>query len=323
MKRIILLVLAGLLVLGFMSEPGFAWAPATHIYITRKLDRRFGLINFQKMYGGIAPDIFSYVYRVPGRKYFEDAMHNDFMGVLTAADQNNLKAFALGFIGHNEVWGADYIALHEPDYIGKKADQLITKILEQNPDQFSKELKSALNALTALDYEHAHDLCCIAIEYSVDLLIKRKEDPQVGARLILATTLRDPNIPFLLARVYVRDQEESKTVINGETEFRKTMSAYGNDLMQDEKTAIKAVAVLIADIAPEALCINLPDKDKLVTFGIELIGEAMNVCQPDYSQLLSTTIETVKKKINADNFGADEDTPDTMEPDTMGLGTVE
>ena len=307
MKKIILLTLAGLLAVGFMSDPGFAWAPATHLYLTRKLDRRFGPMDFQKMYGGIAPDIFSYVYRVPGRKYFEDAMHNDFMGVLTTADRKELKSFAIGFISHNEVWGADYIANHEPDYIGKKADQLITKILEQNPDQFSRELKGTLQALIALDYEHAHDLCCIAVEYSVDLLIKRKEDPEIGARLILAANLRDGDIPSLLATVYGRDQEESKTVINGEAQFRKIMLAYGNDLMQDEKSAIKSVAGMIADIAPQALCINLPDKSKLVPLGIELIGGAMNICRSDYSQLLSTTVETLKKKINMGNFGSDDD----------------
>lgn len=325
MKRIILLALAGLLVLSFMSVPGFAWGPATHTYITRKLDRRFGPMNFQKLYGGIAPDIFSYVYRVPNRKYFEESMHNEFMGVLSEADQNNLKSFALGFIGHNEVWGADYIALHEPDYVGKKADQVISNILEQNPDQFSTELKDTLRALIALDYVHAHDLCRIAVEYSVDLLIKRNEDPQVGAKIILATRLRDPNIPYLLARVYGRDQEESKTAIDGEAEFRKMMSAYGNDLMQDEKSSIKSVAGLIADIAPQALCINLPDRDKMVTLGIELIGASMNVCRPDYSKLLSTTIETVKDKINAANFGTDEGSmePDSVEPGSAELNTAQ
>ncbi|MEW5803529.1 MAG: hypothetical protein AB1847_15660 [bacterium] len=306
MKRIILFALAGLVVLSFMTDSGFAWGPATHIYITRRLDRRLGAMNFQKIYGGIAPDIFSYIYRVPSRKYLETQMHTEVMGLLAAADKKELKAFALGFMGHNEVWGADYIARHEPDYIGRKSDQLIARI-QQNPTQFSEELRNTMDALFEIEGEYMHGLCCIAVEYSVDLLIKRNEDPEIGARIILATTLRDPNIPSLLTSVYGRNQEEIQTILSSEMEFRKAMLAYGNNLLLDERSAVKAVAGMIAEIAPDAICIDLPNQDKLTSMGIELLNAALVICRSDYSQYVSIAIETVKRKINTGYLNTDLD----------------
>ncbi|MCL6582077.1 MAG: hypothetical protein K6U11_00420 [bacterium] len=314
MKKFIFTILALLMILSFPIDHGLAWGPATHTYIVRKLDKRPGLVNAQKMYGSIAPDIFSYIYRVPDRKFLNQQMHHEFMGVLTAAaatDQKNLKAFALGFISHNDVWGADYLARNEQGYITLKADQLIYKVLKGNPEQFSEELKGTLRALIALDYQEARDLGCIAVEYGVDLLVRRYSDPEIGARLILATTLRDHEIPHLLASVYGYKEEAAKTIIEAEAAFKKIMADYGKDLLMDERSAIEAVAEQIAEIAPKALCIDLPEKDKLIRIGIELISGAMNVCRTDYSQSISATVEAIRK--NIEKVNADLDLPDNFE----------
>ncbi|MEW6381139.1 MAG: hypothetical protein AB1611_16240 [bacterium] len=313
MKKCIFMTLATLLVLSFTCDHGFAWGPATHTYIMRKLDRGFGIANSQKLYGAIAPDIFSYIYRVPNRRYLEEQMHYEFMGVWDEAEGKNEKAFALGFISHNDVWGADYVARHVPDYESMKAQQLIDRILKENPSHYSADVKGVLNALLALGYGHAEELCRIAVEYSVDLLIKRYNDPEIGARIALSSTLRDSSIPSLLAGVYGRDEDEKKVIIQGEAAFQKIMASYGKDLLQDEKSAIKAVAGHIAAIAPQALCIELPEKEKLVKIGVELINGGMAVCKSDYHQLVLASVKAIKEKISLGNFESNLDDPGNLE----------
>lgn len=313
MRKYIFMTLATLLVLSFTGNHGLAWGPATHTYIMRKLDKGFGITNSQKLYGAVAPDIFSYIYRVPNRRYLEEQMHYEFMGVWDKAEGKNEKAFALGFISHNDVWGADYVARHVPDYVSMKAQQLIDRILKENPAQYSANVKGVLSELLALGYGHAEELCRIAVEFSVDLLIKRYNDPEIGARILLSSTLRDPSIPSLLAEVYGREEEEKKVIRQGEAAFQKIMAAYGKDLLKDEKSAIKAVAGHIAEIAPQALCIELPEKEQLVKIGIELISGGMAVCKPDYTQLVLASVEAIREKISLGNFDINLDNPGNLE----------
>ena len=64
-KMSILAVGVIILVLGFLSSEAFPWGYATHTYIEDHLGKTKRNRNMNEIYGGVAPDIFNYLFNTP------------------------------------------------------------------------------------------------------------------------------------------------------------------------------------------------------------------------------------------------------------------
>jgi hypothetical protein len=80
-----------------------------------------------EIYGGMAPNIFNYMFDSPHLQDLYAATHNQFMKVGNAAKLNTGKALAYGFVSHNDEWGADFTAHHSGITLGQGEGYIIAK----------------------------------------------------------------------------------------------------------------------------------------------------------------------------------------------------
>lgn len=310
MKKTFMTIWIILLALVFFSSEAFPWGSATHVYIDDHLGKKRGMKNMDEIYGGIAPDIFNYMFDTPeylGYLYYQT--HNDFMKVWEEALTGKEKALAYGFVSHNDVWGADYTAHHSGITCGHAEGYVIAKayilkqILEQVPEYQALELPDTV----ALEISHN------LIENGVDILIKKK-DPFIGQKMIFSAVARSHEFPRLIANAYARDfslyagisyPEAVNLIKTTEKEFRKMMILYGQALLQDEATAIQLISGQTADLAEGflgAYGITLPegtDLTPLIKFAIE---QSMVICANDFSDEVEATIDQVDQQLKANGI---------------------
>jgi hypothetical protein len=274
------------------------WGSAVHAYIDDHLGANRPLRNANEMYGGMAPDVFNYLFDHPDQLQFLYAQsHNNFMRLWEVAHRRLGRSVAFGFVSHNDVWGADSTAHHRCTqcdapygYVIVKAQQMV-KLAPLSGLGISDEV--------ALEVHHN------IVESAVDLLIRR-QDPHVGQRITAAALLRSPDFPALLVDAYARDfsrqfdltrSEAAKTITAAEMNFRRMMLQYGQVLMQDDETAMQLVAEQIADQATTYLGsfgVTLPlSPPEVVELAQQLLGVAMWLCEPDYTQEIQGTIHAV------------------------------
>ena len=118
------------LILGLGASQAWAWGSATHTYIDDRLNRQGrGEKNLGEMYGGIAPDLFNYLF-APYQPYLYGQTHDDFLKVWEAAGPGRSsvkRALAYGFVSHNDLWGADVTAHHNGLTFGQGQGYVIAK----------------------------------------------------------------------------------------------------------------------------------------------------------------------------------------------------
>src|SRR5512143_1119519 len=111
MKRLFMAVSTVFCAVFFFAQAAFSWGWAVHTYIDDQFSTKWGLRNGNQVYGGLAPDLFTFRFDAPAyRAYLFDQTHNNFMKVWDAAQSKPEKALAFGFVSHNEVWGVDSTA---------------------------------------------------------------------------------------------------------------------------------------------------------------------------------------------------------------------
>ncbi len=94
-----------------MPATAFTWNQATHAYIAQELGARAGLENLNEMWGSVAPDMFNYVFD-PAlcvgwiSDQTQGADPDSAMKIWSAAGTDKEEALALGFVSHNDSWGA-------------------------------------------------------------------------------------------------------------------------------------------------------------------------------------------------------------------------
>ena len=124
------------LILGLGASQAWAWGSATHTYIDDRLNRQGpGQKNLGEMYGGVAPDLFNYLF-APYQPYLYGQTHDDFLKVWEAAGprQSSVKrALAYGFVSHNDLWGADVTAHHNGITFGQGQGYVIAKAQAMKP----------------------------------------------------------------------------------------------------------------------------------------------------------------------------------------------
>ena len=285
------------LMLVFFSSDGFPWGFATHAYINDHLGKRRGLCNTSEIYGGMAPDVFNYLFDYPEYMTFlTEETHANFMKVWDSARWRLQKPLAYGFVSHSV---ADLTAHGEKSYaIEGYAMVKAVELLDYVPTGFRGAVGDEL--LTQMLH--------IIVENAVDILIVR-DDLLIGRKITSAAILRSHQLPRLLVKAYVSDLaaasgisplEASKFIVSAEKEFRKSIIFYGQILMQDETTAIRLISEQTADAAVAYLGLYkidisglFQDEEDLIQFIIALTDVAISNCAYDYQSEINTTIDYV------------------------------
>jgi hypothetical protein len=292
------------LMLFFLRTEAFAWSAATHAYIEDHLGKKRGLDNGNEIYGGLVPDVFNYLFDYPyylGYLYSET--HNEFLKVWNTSRWGLERAVAYGFVGHNDVWGADFTAHHRCQTCGVAEGYAIAKARELLA---IAPLPPELGISDEVAIEIFHEI----VENSVDILVAEKTDPLIGKKIAASAILRSPQFPLLLVKAYAKDfssyagigyPEAAQFITTAEKEFRKAMILYGQVLMQDEATAIQLISEQTADIAANFLAlygIQLPiPKEEIIQMVIEYTTLAISICENDYQQEITATIHFVDHQL--------------------------
>lgn len=321
-KHMMLMLLAIFVTLALLPSMAFSWGSATHAYIDDHLNKNSGLkkeLNVNEIYGGMAPDIFNYMFKYPayiGYLYYQT--HNEFLRVWDEARSRQEKALAYGFVSHNDMWGADFTAHHSGRTFGQDEGYIIAKAhllkakLEQIPEY------NALQLPDDIALEIAHSI----VEAGADVLVKRM-DSFIGQKIISSALLRSPKLPSILVKVrdidfsdllvkaYNKDfseyagisyREADNLITSAELEFRKTMILYGYALTQDETTAIQLISEQMTELAKSyfaAYGITLPegvDLTPLIKFATE---QSMEMCAGDFDGEVAATINFVDQQLTA------------------------
>jgi hypothetical protein len=322
MKNLLLLPLFVLLLLA-TSTTAFGWGYATHTYFAKELGASFGAQNANEMYGAVLVDAFNLEMTVPGQVMY-DMTHHYPEAMIMAAQHCDARAAAFGFASHCDLWGADRTAHHHaltlPDtgYAIIKGNTLAPAImpvlyqllLTANPpvpDPLAQGLAYALAPAMG------HDLS----ETAVDLMLKRREDPFVGLRLVIAAQGRSHVIPELLCTAYAQpladytgltlDQARAY-ITQVEGSWRQQMLMYGGALVMPEGRAIQMLAQMNATVAEAYLEFFAADNgfptDVTVTPATAetFIRTAMAAVQGDYRREVAATLNFVRRELNQRNI---------------------
>ena len=280
MKNILKLVVF-LMVMSLTSVPTpvQAFNPATHLYIA---DNVFpDCINkIDLYYGSIAPDLALYVANpeVNWPTAFVDT-HYTYMDLRSNAYGSRQKAFAKGWLTHNEEWGADHWAHIE----GFGVSGSLGYVIEKAGD--------LLVHFPGLGDDFAH----YAIEVAIDLLLKNNHDPKLGAKLLVANWLRSWQDRYLLAKVLVWQRPgrtDWLTLATAEFTFRSIVHRYAMALALPFPKDKEALAGLGAQLAWEMYGIDITPE----VVGM-LLEAALGLCEYDYECAILFTIEQIQNEL--------------------------
>jgi hypothetical protein len=304
-KRMWMVLGMVVLMLVFFSSDGFPWGFATHAYINDHLGKKRDLCNASEIYGGMAPDVFNYLFDYPEYMTFlTEETHANFMKVWDSARWGFQRPLAYGFVSHSV---ADLTAHGEESYaIEGYAIVKAVELLDYVPTGFRGAVGDEL--LTQMLH--------IIVENALDILIVR-DDLLIGRKITSAAILRSHQLPRLLVKAYASDLaaasgisplEASKFIVSAEKEFRKSIILYGQILMQDETTAIRLISEQTADAAVAYLGLYgidisglFQDEEDLIQLIIALTDVAISNCAYDYQGEIKTTIDYVDGWLEDEN----------------------
>ncbi|HAK59452.1 MAG TPA: hypothetical protein DCO77_03575 [Nitrospiraceae bacterium] len=282
------------------SSTAHSWGLATHAYLDDQLNRKGGLMNAQEIYGGMAPDLFNYMFTSPYASDLYMQTHYQFMKVWDLARSMRAKALSYGFVSHNNLWGADSTAHHAGRTVGLTEGYVIAKAkalgnMAPLPPQLGIPPELTLTLYHAI------------VEAGVDILVTQA-DPLIGQKMIDAALYRSRSFPYLLVRAYAADFSPyfgnpgaaARAIRSAESAFRKNVILYGYALVQDDMTSVQLVAEQMAETAEEYLAaqgIPLPPKEQLEQLLQYYLRTAMLLCEPDYRQEITATREYVDQQL--------------------------
>ncbi len=282
------------------SSTAHSWGLATHAYLDDQLNRKTGLMNAQEIYGGMAPDLFNYMFTAPFASDLYMQTHYQFMKVSDQARSTRAKALAYGFVSHNNLWGADSTAHHAGRTVGLTEGYVIAKAKALG-DMVPLPQQLGIPPEATLKLYHA------IVEAGVDILITQA-DPLIGQKMINAALYRSRSFPYLLVRAYAQDLSSyfgspgkaARAIRSAESAFRKSVILYGYALVQDDMTSVQLVAEQMAETAEEYLAAQgspLPPKEQVEQLLLYYLRTAMLLCEPDYLQEITATLEYVDQQL--------------------------
>jgi hypothetical protein len=268
----------GILVLGPFTTHAFN--SGTHLYIAEQVLQKCTQ-KIDLYYGSIAPDLSLYVAKPTSwRTSFEDT-HYKYIDLRSYALGKNQKAFALGWLTHNEEWGADFYSHikcpsgNGEGYVIQKAEALVNCLLYYSLD---------------LDPEFAH----YVIEVAIDLLIKNNDDHKLGEKLLLANLFRSWEDRNLLVKVLVLKEKKTDwlTLATAELTFRNLVNQYAMALVLHSPYDKKALAELGVQLALEMYGIKVTKEEVLY-----ILEAAISLCEGDYKEVIEYTIGQIRGKL--------------------------
>ena len=268
MRRQELLVLAWVCCLVTTAALGFN--PLAHLEIAQ---RAFSKVPdpLNRDYGAIASDLAHLAVFVAQPSRWPDGSedtHYTFSDLRPYSWSRTERSFALGWLAHNEYWGADFVGHREfngePGYVTQRAWLLANAV--------------------GIDENLAH----LAIETAVDVLLKR-DHPDLVQRLLQADLYRSPEDHSLLTRILVwrNRQTDWWTLTSTELEFRCLVGWYAVALSQPEPQDLQALADLAVRLG-ELWLGTTADPTEI----IGILQAAMELCE-DYESALDAAVDSI------------------------------
>jgi hypothetical protein len=298
----------GALALLLLPQAATAWGTATHVLIAKRLGHQFGNANIQEMYGATLPDFPMLMFGSPYQEFLYQKTHYAFMQLVQQAPLGYPKATAYGFAGHNEAWGADYSAHIQALTLSGAGGYIVRKI-----PPLAAVLLPGVSALLAsrgindpqLEARLSATLADTALEAAVDLRISRKEFPEVGLEMMLASALRGAYVPSLVVSAFAKDlavkasiseAQAAAILVAAEAQNRQYVATYGAALSQANRTDL--VAGLIAQLAVQAVPgLGSPEAADLLGLIHSSLASADEFVRYDYAREIEATLERTSKEL--------------------------
>ena len=320
MKRMIAVVIAVALGMAVFVTPALSWEKGTHLYFADKLKRQGGgnPMNFDEMYGAMAPDIFNYAFELPADQYayLYDQTHHYYYNMWKAVKWGYEKPLAFGFVSHNDAWGADSTAHHNSRTLNPLEGYIITKagFLNTALTPYWAYIEGLIGG-GALDPAVKLELCHNIVEAAGDIVLKRYY-PQLGKNLVAAGSRSDKRFRALFLKAYlpgftalVGNEAEARTILlNWESYFRTSqVVGYGLLLQPDEVTVIDNIAAQFNILVGGYLAskgITLPAGTDLTDVIQAALGGAIALIENDYMLEVDATVNYLRAEMKRRKFWA-------------------
>ncbi len=279
-----------------LPSAGSAMNSGAHIYVTEQV---FGSDDPDLLYGSVAPDLSLYVDPPALWETGFDDTHYDYIVLWPQGWTEPWKRFTLGWMIHNEDWGADHPSHIEyplgsgpnEGYVNQRAAFLVPAILPYIDSSLPDEVRLALAK------EIAHN----AIEFAVDVLIQQALDPDLGSNLFEAAMYRSEEdvqrlFNILVARGKVTDRE---TLFQSEQLFRAIILGYSSALASSSldsfPDSLAPLALFGVQMAYDLYGVSIPPADVL-----SLLWYSVDLCDDDFAPFVFSTIEAIKAELGMD-----------------------
>lgn len=290
-----------------------AWNQATHAYIADRLGAYVGHDNLDEMWGSVTPDLANYIFD-PAlcSGWISDQTHgmesDTFLKVWNAASAPSAKAFAYGFVTHNEAWGADHVAHkssltlgNDEGYVIIKAKALLASRLDEaSPHPTFGEAFAARGMGGDVALLVAH----VLTEYAIDIRLTNDVDPLLGRKL--ATAARGETHAFADLLVSAFGAEYAASCFGGdlphaasalaaiEERHRQEMIFLGEAISQPEPVAVHLLAQRLVGILAGFLGASPPSDTREVLEAAMV--RSMELCD-GYAAEIEATIGFVAENL--------------------------
>jgi hypothetical protein len=250
-------ILPLLLALSFAPAVALAWGSATHAYLAKRA--LGGNADGTLLYGAAAPDIFETSGETSSYGAASGQTHYSPMKLLLWAGPQGLGPFALGFISHNNVRGADYYAHRRgtttrDGYVIAKSLRLKTAMQDALATILAR---AGIPAASLIASQFAGDFAHSVVETAIDVLVCQRDDPGIAAEFLSGATNRPPAVPLLLARSFgfaiaektgMPRHDVDDLIVASEEAFRRSIIGYAEALSAEEADAVRGLAEQGAEI---------------------------------------------------------------------------
>jgi hypothetical protein len=276
MKRLCFVaLLVVLVVFAGVNRPVQGYGSAGHVYIAQ---HAIFTVSANALYGTMAPDIIGYL-PAPYAAMFEP--NHVYFNLVPKAVTLPEKMFALGWMTHNERWGADFFAhVKDGGYAWFKGRQILDAAAGMGYD---------LRGL-----ENADLLGHLAAEIAVDMLLAQR-DPLLGMKVYTAAQLRSASIPNFLYQSGAIPI--AQLALQGEAGFREFTKQYGAALAFSSPSNLDPMAEFVAAAASQQYGAPID-----AAAAKAILALSISLCQPDYLPVVNAAIRQVQFRVWSGHF---------------------
>lgn len=292
----------------------FAWGNAAHTWLASRMGVKSGYYDFQELYGATLPDQYNFILDGIGA-FLAYQAHANAAPVIDAALNCGQRAAAFGFASHNDVTGADFTA-HSAGQTTPGVGYVVAKAETLAPELIPALTGVLLAAGAGLPEAQAvagglsPTLAHLLVESAVDLRVKRGLDRGIGAKMLVAATVRSPGVPQLLAAAYAEElaafsgqslQEATAYLVGVEAVNRQDILRYGRAYSGSQRKALKFMAGLGVAVATAYLNAATNYQYDVVVppaLAVQFLLAADAVVAPDYAAELRATLVFLRAQLD-------------------------